>query len=248
MDLSLVPEAVHFNELAIAKYIGGKQSARKGQRAVAAAEVTNLKRAVDFSYSASVHSEKTGQVAYLVQVRFTGNQISASSCPCLGRHHPSHKCKHVAALLFALLALKQYAPPHGAPVWAHRPGMSRFTGSSLAAEIRADLTWSDVLDELVQPTQADASGKRPKLTTEPVKKKAKGRKKTRYCYCKEEYDEDADRPMVECPVCKDWFHFDCVKRITGEEVPLPAIEWECAACRRVPKKKKKPVKKDKKQQ
>ena len=48
---------------------------------MAVAEVTNLNRAVDFSYSASVHSEKTGQVAYLVQVRFTGNQISASSCP-----------------------------------------------------------------------------------------------------------------------------------------------------------------------
>mgnify|MGYP004106809489 CR=1 FL=1 len=81
MDLSVVPEVVHFNELAIAKYFIRKQSLQRGQRAVAVAEVTNLNRAVDFSYSASVHSEKTGQVAYLVQVRFTGNQISASSCP-----------------------------------------------------------------------------------------------------------------------------------------------------------------------
>ena len=83
MDLSVVPEAVHFNELAIAKYISGKQSLQRGQWAEVAAEVTNLNRAVDFSYCASFHSEKTGQVAYLVQVRFTGNQISASpQCCC----------------------------------------------------------------------------------------------------------------------------------------------------------------------
>uniref|UniRef100_A0A7S3E222 PHD-type domain-containing protein n=1 Tax=Chloropicon laureae TaxID=464258 RepID=A0A7S3E222_9CHLO len=48
---------------------------------------------------------------------------------------------------------------------------------------------------------------------------------TLYCICKTPYD--ADRAMIECESCQQWFHFDCVG-LNPEE--MGSAQWKCMAC------------------
>ena len=129
LDLSFIPSKTHFNEDAIASYIVGAQDYRKGCLAVAASYVSMaaaLPRGNTFHYSAAVNSEKSTGVCYLVKVKFAGNKIHSSSCSIAGQAASHHRCKHVAALLLALLALKHYTDER--PKWAHRPGVQQRLG------------------------------------------------------------------------------------------------------------------------
>jgi hypothetical protein len=241
LDLAFVPSKTHFNEDVIASYIVGQQNFRKGRLLVAASYVSCAKalpRGDSFHYSAAVNSEKSTGVCYLVKVKFGGNKIDSSSCTCAGQGAAHHRCKHVAALLLALLALKHYTAER--PKWAHRPGVQQRLGKlpddhPMRKAGRASLTWEQTISEMCEPTRAaPTNGVVPKLQAEPVEKKRGGKKKKLYCLCRQPYEKNDDRAMIECDGCQEWYHYDCLET-WGDAPALPQgnkrrLEWMCKFC------------------
>jgi uncharacterized Zn finger protein len=108
VDLSKIPSHATFNEDAIATYVVGVQNNRKGQHLMAAGDVTGVTFA-DGLFRGYVHAEKTGNMNYEVIVQFDAtNHIGDVKCSCAARTQSHHRCKHTAAILYALLALKNY--------------------------------------------------------------------------------------------------------------------------------------------
>jgi len=204
-----------------------------------------LPRGDTFHYSAAVNSEKSTGVCYLVKVKFAGNKVHSSSCSIAGQAASHHRCKHVAALLLALLALKHYTDER--PKWAHRPGVQQRLGGlpdghPMRTMGRASLTWGQTIREMCEPTRpAPTNGVVPKLLTEPVVKSKGGKKKKLYCVCHQPYDKNDDRPMLECDGCQEWCHPDCLESWGGAPA-LPEgkkrhLEWKCKNCTGARKKK-----------
>lgn len=46
-----------------------------------------------------------------------------------------------------------------------------------------------------------------------------------YCLCKKKWDGISS--MIECDICGEWFHFDCVDISTAPKY------WTCVACKRI---------------
>jgi len=102
VDVSTIPSYDTFDEDAIAAYVVGVQNNRKGQHLMAAGDVTGITFADDL-FRGYVHADKTGN--YKVTVRFDADHIGDVKCSCAAR---TQRCKHTAAILYALLALKNY--------------------------------------------------------------------------------------------------------------------------------------------
>ena len=128
---------------------------RKGRLSVAAADLSDVKR-VGLVWSGFVHSEKTGNENYQVQATFSEEgKISSSKCTCRAREYAHTRCKHQAALLFAVLALVQHGADASRPVWARRPGVDRRlkgASASLRAKVGADMSWPETIAALQAPT------------------------------------------------------------------------------------------------
>jgi hypothetical protein len=165
VDVLKIPSKDTFDEDAIAAYVVGVQNNRKGQHLMAAGDVTGITFA-DGLFRGFVHAEKTGDMNYEVSVQFDAtHHIGDVKCSCAGRTRSHHRCKHTAAILYALLALKNY--PHNAdkPRWGHRVGLKRFTKgmpAAFRAAVGADKTWSQIVAETVASTPAEADADAPK--------------------------------------------------------------------------------------
>ena len=65
------------------------------------------------------------------------------------------------------------------------------------------------------------------LKTWEVKVKTLQGEEETFCYCRQ--NNDAKRPMVQCDMCSDWFHFECAG-LSNDFATLE--EWFCQKCSR----------------
>ncbi|KIR28289.1 hypothetical protein I307_00488 [Cryptococcus deuterogattii 99/473] len=73
-----------------------------------------------------------------------------------------------------------------------------------------------------QQQQLDSPAKHPKPRAKS--KKTKHRKHDSYCVCK----QDKPGPMIECSVCDNWFHFECIH--LAEDDAEKIQKYVCPAC------------------
>eukprot|EP01122_Echinamoeba_exundans_P005056 TRINITY_DN15236_c0_g1_i1.p1 TRINITY_DN15236_c0_g1~~TRINITY_DN15236_c0_g1_i1.p1 ORF type:complete len:441 (-),score=86.53 TRINITY_DN15236_c0_g1_i1:37-1359(-) len=45
-----------------------------------------------------------------------------------------------------------------------------------------------------------------------------------YCWCNQPYDHDSDIIMVQCELCQDWYHQQCIETETGTPIPVDEDE------------------------
>jgi E3 ubiquitin-protein ligase UBR7 len=50
-----------------------------------------------------------------------------------------------------------------------------------------------------------------------------------YCWCNQTYDHDSDVIMVQCEICQDWYHQQCIETETGSPIPVDEDEEDGAA-------------------
>jgi len=130
------------------------------------------------------------------------------------------KCKHQAAILLALIAIRDYSDMETAPALFHRPGMGRFDVPDSVAYtmVEAHLTWVDFVKRLVGDFCVPDGN-----TLRKEKLEKKKRKRKLYCYCQKPSDsesknEDWKSNMVECcsvarecKSCHLWYHLGCLE-------------------------------------
>ena len=161
MSAAGIPDYAAFNEDKIAEYVQGKQANRNGQLVVACGDVAELKFA-DGQWSCFVHAEKTGNKWYLVKAKFgAGGEIVSTECCCKARRYAHTRCKHQAAILYILLARRNYAQNAQKPKWANRPSLKLMTKGMDAKElkeVRANWTWEEMLEVAQQPAPRHNEG------------------------------------------------------------------------------------------
>eukprot|EP01135_Chromosphaera_perkinsii_P005607 Nk52_evm21s355 gene=Nk52_evmTU21s355 len=51
-----------------------------------------------------------------------------------------------------------------------------------------------------------------------------------YCFCNQKYDENSAEMMLQCVLCEDWFHEQCIKK-KDNLLKLPALgDWDDLVC------------------
>lgn len=160
ISVNKIPSYGVFNEGVVEAYTKGAQNYRKGQLTVACGDVSNVRmeqNSLKFDFLVTVHSEMTANQNYDVGVKFDNSapQGVRCECSCAARLHEHHRCKHQAAALLILVALKNYPNNANKPKWAHRPGVNnrRFESADIRAAVRADMTWEDVLQRAQSATE-----------------------------------------------------------------------------------------------
>lgn len=142
--MASIPALSEFNEAKVAEYIVGEQNNERGRALVAAGEVWEVRNA-DGSWTGFVHAEKTANKNYEVAVSFNNNgKIATSKCSCAARAYSHSRCKHISAILLALLAMRHYPREADKPKFAHRIGLERRLKGAPAhirAQVGADVTW-----------------------------------------------------------------------------------------------------------
>mmetsp|Transcript_23006 Transcript_23006/g.39138 ORF Transcript_23006/g.39138 Transcript_23006/m.39138 type:complete len:240 (+) Transcript_23006:68-787(+) len=230
-----VLDETYFNIDTIKEYIAGAQNFSKGCAIVACGDVHDVQECDD-KFTGFVHAELKTKVVYEVEATFNNaDNTFDTKCSCSARNHETRRCKHRAAFLLILFALKNHAQDDVRPKWARRQGSLVTNGMHPDDKKRcgAHLTWSDVLSIAKQSVPRHNNKNMTKVTLEkPQKKKSKKRKK--YCICQQPYDDS--RPMVQCSVCHDWLHFDCLEKLDkplplDDEGQLPRrFKFECFRC------------------
>jgi len=221
IDLSLLPSPSKFTLESIETFIGGTQNCRTAKLFVAESYIRNLKAGLRgcASYSAYVMSELSKKKYYLVQVWFETNGIKDMSCVCKARSNTKTECKHKAALLFTLLALRDFGESNDYPPYSKRKCLRGVNNpkSILYQNMDPRRTWQDSIKLILGELQNEKS---LEIVTEvPV---AVSRKKL-YCLCNQPFSTADKRPMIECDRkivgsgCKQWYHFECVDKEVGSE-------------------------------
>ena len=90
------------------------------------------------------------------------------------------RCKHVAALLLGLVALKKYSHQAEPPPLFKRPGMKRFKSvpDYVLKQVGGDLTWKDIISNLIVEPEKKREG-RANVDTFQTAPKTKKQKKGR---------------------------------------------------------------------
>jgi hypothetical protein len=127
-------------------------------------------------------------------VKLDTKKILESTCVCEGGYVSTNafyrscllpskmkhlKCKHVGALLYALLVLKKHSQATQPPKGFKRPNIGRYEGlsNSVRAAVDADLTWPQMVANLLIEAEKRREGRAnndvfltvPKSTTKPKK-------------------------------------------------------------------------------
>jgi hypothetical protein len=117
--------------------------------------------------SGYVHSEKYAVKWYEVSFLTTpGLGIIEPRCVCLASSNmelANRPCKHISAVLFAVLALNYHSGDEVTPKLFRRPNMSRFAGApeKLKSQVEYGLTWPEIISRIT----SDVPKKRAESTT-----------------------------------------------------------------------------------
>jgi hypothetical protein len=154
-----------------------KQSFRLGKTLVSCGDVANIKQFEGIGcFVGSVHSEKSAAKWY-TKVQVDTNTFSDSKCVCYAHTNP-RKCKHIAAVLIALVALRDYSDAADFPEPFQRVGLKKFNTASpgLKEKISFDLTWPNIITQLglPPPKKRSYATSNDKMISTP---QSKGRKK-----------------------------------------------------------------------
>lgn len=201
------------SEERIASFIKGEQSLRKGKSLVAGSFVRKLelKREEEgrHVFGAVVQAEMRVLQAYIVEAALSETGIFDAKCVCDACTYQHVKCKHIAALLYAILIV--FSPNYPEPSWiANRKNKVRryaSPGSAIWKAIRGDLSFEKIKEEAVSEVEKH-NGKSIHVLCEPNPKK--GRKRPTYCICQGENNGEL---MIQCDDCKRWYHLECLERI-----------------------------------
>jgi hypothetical protein len=105
-----------------------------------------------------VHSEKTAIVWYNVKVTFCrlGGDILDPVCVCIASANMSdfgRPCKHISAILLALLAYSDYPDDMEAPKVFKRSNMKRFAKApeKLKDQVEYNLDWPQIIKRIILP-------------------------------------------------------------------------------------------------
>jgi hypothetical protein len=152
---------------------------------VSSAHVTKLKHEEiengGFSFSAVVRAEMKSLEAYFTTCCLSLQGIMKANCTCNAWTYSHVKCKHVAALFFAIMVV--YTPNLPEPQWisSRKNKIKRFKpGGTIWKEIRGDLNFLTIKEEAVGEIERH-NGKPLHVWYKPKEKK--GRKKPTYCIC-----------------------------------------------------------------
>jgi uncharacterized Zn finger protein len=110
-DIEHIPRDLLLNFESVQEFVGGANAAKHGRNLVRCGDVYLVKRLprLDaYSFSGVVHAEVKKNVAYEVKVAFGADgKLTGTRCVCTSANLAHTKCKHVAALLYALIVLRR---------------------------------------------------------------------------------------------------------------------------------------------
>jgi hypothetical protein len=201
------------SEKSITDFVQGQQLLCKGLSFVAGSQVSVLKHNMEAnracSFSAVVRAEMKASEGYKVTCTLTEHDISNALCTCIASTYSHIKCKHIAALLYAIFIV--YTPNLPEPKWitSRKRIVKRYAepGDKIWERIRGDLTFETIKKEAVGDVERHR-GRPLKIWDKPREKK--GKKKPTYCLCNGENKGEA---MVKCDECQRWYHMDCLEKV-----------------------------------
>jgi hypothetical protein len=106
---SAIPDLSLFSLETIMGFVNGEQNFNKGKLLACSAQVFDLSVSDDDGsslFQGFVHAEMKQKEIYLVRCRFSPSLSAWCVCPASDNEH--NKCKHVSALLCALLCVKNH--------------------------------------------------------------------------------------------------------------------------------------------
>jgi hypothetical protein len=137
------------------------QAFRLGKSIVSCGDVAGLKmlqtlESPEVIVTGYVHSEKRAVVWYSVSFKFNSldGSISSPECVCVARDNMTdlgRPCKHISALLLAIIAHRDYQNFTEAPKIFRRSNMNRFAGAPpmLKDKLDYEMSWSNLLSQIV---------------------------------------------------------------------------------------------------
>jgi len=221
-------------------YCSSKQNVRKGAMLVSNGSVRGLKigprKGRTSTVVAFVEAEKTNGRFYKVSMTLSGSPLKwETACVCSAANH-ERPCKHLCALCFALIALRDHHELTTPPKLFRRKGISRYIDledpnekdSLFFKEAGLGLTWPLILSDMFNEVAdhfVTIGGHKRKMQALVAPQARKKKPKKVYCYCRK--PDDKKQPMVECsgktPACLGgWYHIACLERKEKRTLPRTA--------------------------
>jgi hypothetical protein len=138
----------------IQEYMNADQGFRVAKKLLSDGDVRGLvledEEKNSISVSAFVHAHMNNTTWYNVTLKLSHQSVIESGCACQAGILTHMRCKHVGALLCAVLALKEFSNQDVEPKEFRRSNMKRFEGAkeSVRKAVGADLTWDRILQEI----------------------------------------------------------------------------------------------------
>jgi hypothetical protein len=160
------------------------------------------------------------------------------------------KCKHIAALLRALIVMRDkptvqpkelrlacarahayfLTPARACTSFSRRKGVGRrfkLKTTQTYKRVNPEQTWTEVVDGFIAPLSETYNGKKRKVHTASSVAADKAKKEKKWCVCK----GPEEGLMVECKSCKSWFHEDCLFKMFRLRIPPKGKKLDCPVCK-----------------
>jgi hypothetical protein len=205
------------------------QAFRLGRSLISCGDVAGLKTSditeTSVKVSGFVHSEKNAIRWYKVSTTLglVGAQILSPECVCIASANMrdyKRPCKHISALLLALIADRDYRNDLEAPKIFARTNMKRFAGApkKLQSQVDYGLTWPDIIAKIRGdvPKKREYSSNYNKLITTTQVAQPKKKRKIEGQY--ETYTNELLKSELKSKGMKtSGKKSELIKRLRGEE-------------------------------
>jgi hypothetical protein len=150
------------------------------------------------------------------------------------------RCKHVAAILWALNCLQLQESGNQLPDWLTRLDKKNAKYTDDQKKRFAKISVNDVMQFMSTPPQPGEPGifkveityldrsvsvqSKPTVNLQRRPMNRKRKRQESYCYETCSFSGAETGRMIQCFVCENWFHFECVDL---DQEPAHTEEWVC---------------------